>query len=310
MTLNILFSARQGLWDDYQHVLPNALQTQGIDANISIDMPADQTDYIVYAPNPTLTDFTPFTRTKAVLSLWAGVESIVGNASLTQPLCRMVDEGLELGMTEWVIGHVMRHHLGMDRHIHGLNGVWDQTAPPLAHDRQVAVLGLGMLGGAAAQALASLGFRVTGWSRSPKDIAGVTCLHGADGLDQALKSAEICVLLLPNTPATENTLNAQTLAIMPRGAVVLNPGRGVLIDDQALLDALDSGQIGQATLDAFRVEPLPETHAFWHHRKITVTPHIAAETRPKSASQVIAQNIIRAQTGQPLLHLVDRATGY
>lgn len=310
MTLNILFSARQGLWDDYQHVLPNALQTQGIDANISIDMPADQTDYIVYAPNLTLTDFTPFTRTKAVLSLWAGVESIVGNASLTQPLCRMVDEGLELGMTEWVIGHVMRHHLGMDRHIHGLNGVWDQTTPPLARDRQVAVLGLGMLGRAAAQALASLGFRVTGWSRSPKDIAGVTCLHGADGLDQALKSAEICVLLLPNTPATENTLNAETLAIMPRGAVVLNPGRGVLIDDQALLDALDSGQIGQATLDAFRVEPLPETHAFWHHRKITVTPHIAAETRPKSASQVIAQNIMRAQTGQPLLHLVDRATGY
>lgn len=310
MTLNILFSARQGLWDDYRQALPDALQTQGIDANISIDMPADQTDYIVYAPNPTLTDFTPFTRTKAVLSLWAGVESIVGNASLTQPLCRMVDEGLELGMTEWVIGHVMRHHLGMDRHIHGLNGVWDQTTPPLARDRQVAVLGLGMLGGAAAQALASLGFRVTGWSRSPKDIAGVTCLHGADGLDQALKSAEICVLLLPNTPATENTLNAETLAIMPRGAVVLNPGRGVLIDDQALLEALDSGQIGQATLDAFRVEPLPETHAFWHHPKITVTPHIAAETRPKSASQVIAQNIMRAQTGQPLLHLVDRATGY
>lgn len=310
MTLNILFSARQGLWDDYQHVLPDALQTQGIDANISIDMPADQTDYIVYAPNPTLTDFTPFTRTKAVLSLWAGVETIVGNASLTQPLCRMVDEGLELGMTEWVIGHVMRHHLGMDRHIHGLNGVWDQTTPPLARDRQVAVLGLGMLGGAAAQALASLGFRVTGWSRSPKDIAGVTCLHGADGLDQALKSAEICVLLLPNTPATENTLNAETLAIMPRGAVVLNPGRGVLIDDQALLEALDSGQIGHATLDAFRVEPLPETHAFWHHPKITVTPHIAAETRPKSASMVIAQNIMRAQTGQPLLHLVDRATGY
>jgi glyoxylate/hydroxypyruvate reductase A len=310
MTVNILFSAQGDLWTAYKDELPAALLAQGIDARISPDMPADQIDYIVYAPNPALTNFAPFTRAKAVLSLWAGVETIVGNASLTQPLCRMVDEGLELGMTEWVIGHVMRHHLGMDRHIHGLNGLWDQTTPPLARDRCVTVLGLGMLGAAAAKALASFGFNVTGWSRTPKDIKGVTCLHGADGLKQALERAEICVLLLPNTAATENTLNAETLALMPRGAVILNPGRGVLIDDDALLSSLESGQIGHATLDAFRIEPLPENHAFWRHPNITVTPHIAAETRPKSASQVIADNIKRSESGQPLQHLVDRTAGY
>jgi glyoxylate/hydroxypyruvate reductase A len=310
MTLNILFSARPALWNDYKDVLPEALQARGIDATIRTDMPADRTDYIVYAPNPSLTDFTPFTRTKAVLSLWAGVETIVGNTTLTQPLCRMVDDGLALGMTEWVVGHVMRHHLGMDRHIHGLNGVWDQTTPPLARDRQVTVLGLGMLGSAAAKALVSLGFNVTGWSRSPKDIAGVTCLHGPQGLEKSLQGAEICVLLLPNTAATENTLNAATIAKMPRGAVILNPGRGMLIDDEALLDALDAGQIAHATLDAFRIEPLPKSHVFWHHSKVTVTPHIAAETRPKSASDVIADNILRAEAGQPLRHLVDRSIGY
>lgn len=310
MTLNILFSGPDGLWQKYQHALPEALKARGIDAVISEDMPTDRTDYIVYAPNPALTDFTPYAQTKAVLSLWAGVETIVGNPTLTQPLCRMVDDGLELGMTEWVIGHVMRHHLGMDRHIHGLNGVWDQTTPPLARDRHVTVLGLGMLGGAAAKALAALGFQVTGWARSPKDIAGVTCLHGPDGLEQALRTAEICVLLLPNTPATENTLNAETLAIMPRGAVILNPGRGVLIDDDALFDALDSDHIAHATLDAFRIEPLPDTHAFWHHPSVTVTPHIAAETRPNTASEVIAENILRAEAGQPMLHLVDRTAGY
>lgn len=310
MTVNILFSAQGDLWNAYKDDLPAALSAQGIDAQISPDMPAEQTDYIVYAPNPALTNFAPFTRTKAVLSLWAGVETIVGNASLTQPLCRMVDEGLELGMTEWVVGHVMRHHLGMDRHIHGLNGLWDQTVPPLARDRQVTILGLGMLGAAAAKALASLGFHVTGWSRSPKDIKDVTCLHGTDGLKHALERAEICVLLLPNTAETENTLNAETLAMMPRDAIILNPGRGVLIDDDALLASLENGHIAHATLDVFRVEPLPETHVFWQHPNITVTPHIAADTRPKSASQVIADNIKRSESGQPLLHLVDRTAGY
>lgn len=310
MTLNILFSAQPNLWDAYKTVLPQALGNRGITAQLSTDMEPAQTDYIVYAPNPNLTNFAPFTRTKAVLSLWAGVETIVDNKSLTQPLCRMVDDGLELGMAEWVIGHVMRHHLGLDRHIHGLNGLWDQTTPPLARDRQVTVLGLGMLGSSAAKALAALGFQVTGWSRSPKSIENIRCLHGVDGLEQALSSAEICVLLLPNTPATENLMNAKTLAMMPKGAALLNPGRGALIDDSALLSALDAGHIGHATLDAFRVEPLPADHMFWQHPKITVTPHIAAETRPQSASNVIADNIARSQAGQPLLHIVDRAAGY
>ena len=310
MSLNILFSAQPNLWGAYKTVLPQALENRGITAQINTEMEPAQTDYIVYAPNPNLTNFAPFTRTKAVLSLWAGVETIVDNKSLTQPLCRMVDDGLELGMAEWVIGHVMRHHLGMDRHIHGLNGLWDQTTPPLARDRQVTVLGLGMLGSAAAKALAALGFQVTGWSRSPKSIENIRCLHGIDGLEQALSSAEICVLLLPNTPATQNVMNAKTLAMMPKGAALLNPGRGALIDDHALLSALDAGHIGHATLDAFRIEPLPTDHVFWQHPKITVTPHIAAETRPQSASNVIADNIARSQAGQPLLHIVDRAAGY
>ncbi|SEK52077.1 2-hydroxyacid dehydrogenase [Pacificibacter marinus] len=310
MTLNILFSAPPKLWDRYKGALHQALTECGIEAQVSPDMPAQDTDYIVYAPNPSLTDFTPFTRTKAVLSLWAGVETIVSNTTLTQPLCRMVDDGLQLGMTEWVVGHVMRHHLGMDRHIHGLRGVWDQTTPPLARDRHITILGLGMLGAAAAQALAQLGFNVTGWSRSAKTIQGITCEHGPDGLQRALATAEICVLLLPNTMATQNTLNAQTLALMPKGAVILNPGRGALIDDDALLSALDTGQIGHATLDVFRIEPLPQDHPFWHRPNVTVTPHIAAETRADTASQVIADNIKRGETGQPLRHLVDRTTGY
>ncbi|RPE67455.1 glyoxylate/hydroxypyruvate reductase A [Pacificibacter maritimus] len=310
MPLNILFSGPEPLWDEYKDILPKGLKDHDINAHISTDLPAESVDYIVYAPNDSLTDFTPFKHAKAVMSLWAGVETIVNNQTLTQPLCRMVDDGLELGMREWVAGHVLRHHLGLDRHIHGLKGQWDKTAPPLARDRKVTILGLGMLGTSAAKTLVDLGFDVTGWSRSPKTMQGVTCLHGDAGLKQALIDAEICVTLLPNTPSTQNILNAERMNWMPKGAVILNPGRGVLIDDDALLDALASGQILHATLDVFRVEPLPQDHPFWHHPQITVTPHIAAQTRAETASFVIAQNIRRSEIGATLLNLVDRSAGY
>lgn len=310
MIPNVLFAARPARWPQYEPHLHAALNAVGVKAHIATDIPPEEVDYIVYAPNSTLTDFTPFTRAKAVLNLWAGVEDVVGNATLTQPLARMVDHGLKQGMVEWVTGHALRHHLGMDLHIHGQDGVWRLDAPPLAADRPVTVLGLGELGAACAQALAGLGFPVTGWSRSAKDIPGVTCLSGDDGLERALQTAQILVLLLPLTPATENVLNADRLARMPRGAFIVNPGRGPLIDDDALLGALDSGQIAHATLDVFRVEPLPVEHPYWAHPSVTVTPHIASETRVKTASQVIAENIRRGEAGEPFLHLVDRALGY
>jgi len=166
------------------------------------------------------------------------------------------------------------------------------------------------LGQTSAHALAALGFNVTGWSRTTKDIPGVTCLSSAEGLKQALSQAEIVVLLLPDTPATENTLNAETLALLPKGARIINPGRGPLIDDDALLEALNSSQVGHAPLDVFRTEPLPADHPYWAHPNVTVTPHIASETRPATAAQVICENIRRGEAGEPFLHLVDRDLGY
>jgi glyoxylate/hydroxypyruvate reductase len=301
----VLFAA-PSLWPDYQAELPKALAEAGVKAQVVTDAAPEVVNYIVYAPSSPLQDFTAYTRTKAVLSLWAGVERVVGNKTLTQPLCRMVDPGLTEGMVEWVVGHALRHHLGMDRHIVNPGHVWDPTCPPLARERPVAVLGMGALGAACAAALRALNFPVTGWSRTEKP----GCLHGEDGLRQALASAQIVVLLLPKTPETENLLNAERLALLPQGAVILNPGRGALIDDQALLSALDSGHLGHATLDVFRVEPLPADHPFWTHPRVTVTPHIAADTRTYSAARVIAENIRRGEAGEPFLHLVDRVRGY
>ncbi len=306
----ILFAA-PALWDEYRDTLPRALVEVGVVAEVVTEAPDPEAiDYIIHAPSAPLQDFAPFTGTKAVLSLWAGVERIVGNPTLTQPLCRMVDPWLTEGMVEWVVGHALRHHLGMDRHIVNPGRVWDPTCPPLARERPVAMLGLGALGLAAARALQALNFPVTGWSRSEKVIPGLATDHGADGLLRVLAKAEIVVTLLPKTPETENLLNARAFAAMPRGAVVLNPGRGALIDDAALLAALDAGQIGHATLDVFRAEPLPQDHPFWSHPGITVTPHIAADTRATSAARVIAENIRRGEAGEPLLHRVDRTRGY
>ncbi len=310
--MTLIYFAAPALWGEYETALPAALAQEGISARIILDVPEDpaSVDFIVYAPSAPLQDFAPFTGCKAVLSLWAGVERIVGNTSLTQPLCRMVDDGLTRGMVEWVTGQVLRHHLGMDRHIRNPNHIWDQSCPPLARERHVAMLGMGALGTACAQALRSLQFGVTGWSRSGAANLDFPCLAGTDGLRTVLEQADFIVTLLPKTPETENILNAQTLAWAKRGAVIINPGRGALIDDDALIAALDSGQIGHATLDVFRTEPLPQTHAFWHHPNVTVTPHIAADTRADGAAKMLVENIRRALTGEALLNLVDRARGY
>jgi glyoxylate/hydroxypyruvate reductase A len=310
MTVNILFAALPARWNEYRPHLAHALSAAGVDFDLRTEFSPELVDYIVYAPNSTVQDFTPYTRLKAVLNLWAGVENVVGNQTLKVPLARMVDSGLEQGMTEWVVGHALRHHLGMDTHICGQDGTWRRGAPPLAKNRPVTILGLGELGRTCATALARLGFPVTGWSRTAKKITGVTCEHGSTGLKTALSNAEIVILLLPDTAATSNIMNAQTLSLLAKGAFIINPGRGTLIDDKALLGALDSGQIGHATLDVFRIEPLPVDHPYWTHPNVTVTPHIASDTRPDTASQVIAENIRRGEAGDPFLHLVDRLLSY
>ncbi|MEV8466604.1 glyoxylate/hydroxypyruvate reductase A, partial [Fluviibacterium sp. DFM31] len=150
MTLNIYFSAADKDWEAYRPLLQNDLTAEGFDIALSNTCPAPEAvDYIIYSPDGPLEDFSPFTKARAVLNLWAGVERIVANPTLTQPLARMVDPaGLTAGMVEWVTGHVLRHHLGIDAHIVNPDHDWVHVPPPLAKDRKVTVLGLGALGAA------------------------------------------------------------------------------------------------------------------------------------------------------------------
>lgn len=308
--MKVLFAAGDWRWPQWEAPLRAAIAEAGLAADLLREADPATVDAIVYAPNDEMPgDFTPFTACRAVLSLWAGVERIVGNPTLTQPLCRMVDPGLTQGMVEYVVGHVLRYHLGLDR-VLATQNAWQPVVPPLASERPVAMLGLGELGAACGQALACLGFPVLGWSRTPRDLPLIECHHGREGLRAVLEQAGIVVTLLPATPATEALLDAETLGWMPAGAFLINPGRGTLIDDAALLAALGSGRLAGATLDVFREEPLPPGHPFWAHPAVTVTPHIAAETRPETAARVIAENLRRLRDGEPLLHRVNRTEGY
>ena len=308
MTPRVLLATSPEGWEAWREPLAKALReiVPGAVLLPFADAPDPAgIDWIVYAPSSALQDFTPYVALKGCLCLWAGVEGVEGNASLAAPLTRMVDEGLTRGMVEWVAGHVLRHHLGLDAHVSNPDRIWNDRGPPVASDRPVAMLGMGALGAACAATLVALGFPVTGWSRGPKEVPGVRSLTGRSGLREALAGAEIVVLLVPHTRATEDLLNAETLGWMRDGAVLLNPGRGALIDEDALLAELP--RLGHATLDTFRSEPLPQEHPFWAHPKITVTPHIASTTRPASAAYVIAENIRRGEAGEPLLHAVDRS---
>lgn len=308
--IRVLFAASPKDWSEYRDVLPAAIARAGLDAEVVTEADPESVDYIVYAPTSAVQDFSPFARARAVLSLWAGVEKIVGNRTLKVPLTRMVDTGLTEGMVEWCVGHTMRHHLGMDQDVCRRDTEWAIHVPPLARDRKVTVLGLGALGRSVAEALKGLNFDVAGWSRTPKKDPGIACYSGDTGLREALARAEILILLLPLTDATRDLLDAERLSLLPEGAFILNPGRGPLIVDEALIGALDSGHVAHATLDVFRVEPLPKDHPFWAHPHVTVTPHIAADTRAAGAAEVIAENIRRCEAGEPLLHLVDRDAGY
>ena len=279
-------------------------------ARVEWDAAPGDVDWLVLGDVSDAVDFAAHRRAKAVHCLWAGVEAVL-RRDPPQPVIRLIDpEGLTAGMTEWVVGHVMRHHLGLDRWTAPPHPGWVHDLPPLARDRRVGLIGMGELGAASARALAELGFDVAGWSRTPKDVPGIASHVGADGLREVIGRSEILVLLVPHTPETEGLMDAGRLGWMPEGSVLLNPGRGALLDEDALLAALDRGRPARATLDTFRTEPLPDGHPFWSHPRVTVTPHIASATRPDTAAKVVAANVARGERGEPLVGLVDRARGY
>ena len=250
---------------------------------------------------------------KLILSLGAGVDHLLGDPQLPRhvPIVRLVDPHMTDAMSEYVVLQVLRlHRRDLDYRAQQETGVWRELDQQNAAERRVGILGLGELGQDAAKKLKALGFDVAGWSRSEKDLAGIASYAGAAGLAPLLGRSEILVCLLPLTTETEGILNASTLALLPRGAALVNAARGAHLVEEDLLAALASGQVSAAVLDVFREEPLPADHPFWHHPRVIVTPHVAAFTNPTTAAPIILDNIRRFEDGRPLLNRVDPARGY
>ncbi len=248
-----------------------------------------------------------------IFSVGAGIDHIVRDPERPRhlPIVRMVEEGLTKGMSEFVALSVLWHHRDMaDYAQQQRDRVWHEIEPILAEKRKVGFLGMGALASGAAEKLGVFGFQMLGWARSPKRVANVEMHHGEEGLARVLAESEILVCLLPLTPQTDGLLNARTLALLPRGAALINVARGGLIVEADLLAALDSGQVSAATLDVFREEPLVQDSPFWTHPRVVVTPHIAAKTMAETAVASVLANIARHEAGEPLLNVVDFERGY
>lgn len=248
----------------------------------------------------------------AILSMWAGVEHLLDDCTIPRdiPIVRMVEPSLTHGMVEYVCCHALNILLRTDRYTAAGWRHPQKTDPRFAADLTVGIMGMGVLGSACAEALARLGFNVIGWSRTEKSRDGIASHAGRRGLERFLGSSDILVLLLPNTPQTRGILDAAALRLLPPGSSIINAGRGELVDDDALLAALESGSLERAVLDVFRIEPLPDDHPFRRHPGIVVTPHVASVTNPKTAAPVLAANLGRLEDGETVWPLVDRDRGY
>lgn len=260
----------------------------------------DDIDIAIVA-NPPAGVLQGLPQLKLVQSLWAGVDKLLRDPTVPAevPLARMVDPAMNAAMAEtalWAALALQRGFFGYAAQQRA--GAWRQHAQRRADETRVAVLGLGQMGQAVAARLAQQGLAVSGWSTR----------HGS--VETVLSDADIVISLLPLTPATTGFFDRARFAQMRRGAGFVNLARGAQVVEADLLAALEDGQLSHAVLDVFATEPLPAGHAFWRHPKVTVLPHVAAQTDPRSAAQVVAANIRALRSGQPLQHLVDRSRGY
>ena len=261
--------------------------------------------------------FGAFKSLRAIFSLGAGVDGVLADRALPQvPVVRVVDPNLMRRMTEYVTLHVLMHHRRQRLYDAQQRArVWHEHPQPRAGEVNVGVMGLGVLGRDAAEVLARLGFRVAGWSRTPRDVPGIETFHGAAGLDAFLARTEILVCLLPHTPATEGILDLALMRKLKRdgalaGAFLINAGRGRLQVDADILAALEEGALAGASLDVFPVEPLPAASRLWSHPGVTITPHNSAASVPEETVAYIVRQIERFEAGAPLENVIDRASGY
>jgi glyoxylate/hydroxypyruvate reductase A len=280
---------------------------------------AEEIEYaLAWQPPNGLLETLPNLR--LIVSVGAGVDALLADPDLPDvPMVRFVDTDLTGRMTEYVALHVLYHHRRMSEFGElQRRKVWKYLAEPAAHEVRVGLMGLGVLGSAAARALGVFGYQVRGWSRSPKSLEGVACYAGPGELDAFLAETDILAVLLPLTPDTHGILDRRLLAKLSRqgrdarlpGPVLINAGRGGLQVDADIAASLAAGELYAASLDVFEAEPLPHSSPLWSHPRVVVTPHNAAESAPAAIVRYALRQIAALRRGEPLQNLVDRGRGY
>lgn len=271
---------------------------------------ADDIEYAIVWDHPA-GELNKFPNLKAIASFGAGVDHILKDPDLPEgiPITRFVDETLSHQMAEYVAGVILNHRLRLTEYReYQAASVWRPQEPRVGN--HVCLLGLGQIGTYVAAYLQKLDFRLSGWSRSEKNIAGMSCYHGPQGLDKALENTDYIVNLLPLTPETKGILNKNLFFKAPKGAYVINAGRGPHLNENDLLEAIYQEHLSGACLDVFSTEPLDDMSPFWRHPKISITPHIASVTRIDRLTCHLMENYFRMKKGQPLNHLIDRKKAY
>ncbi|SHN09277.1 2-hydroxyacid dehydrogenase [Roseibium suaedae] len=253
-----------------------------------------------------------FPNLELILSVGAGIDQMTGvEIPAGAKLVRMVEDGVTSLVRDYVVMSVLGLHRDLPAFLdQQRQEIWKARDFVWADQRRIGILGLGELGMAAVNALRPFGFKLSGWSRSLKSIEGVDCFAGDEGLKAMLAETDITVCLLPLTDETRNILNAEFFDMLPKGAGLVHAGRGGHLDQEALLDALDSGQLSGAFIDVTNPEPLPAGHRLWSHPGIVLTPHIAGHSRPETAAQATIENIRRHLAGENLKGSVNPALGY
>ncbi|MBB6222892.1 2-hydroxyacid dehydrogenase [Rhizobium leguminosarum] len=257
-------------------------------------------------------DISRYRNLEVLFCIGAGVDQLKQDSLPDHvALVRMVEDGIIRMMQEYVtLGVLTLHREILAYRELQKQSAWQTLAAPQAAGRRIGFLGLGILAQAAIERLKPFQFPLAGWSRSNKQIDGVTCHHGPDGLADFLAETDILVCLLPLTDETRGILNAELFSQLPAGARLLHVGRGPQLDQTALIEALDSGRLAAAMLDVTDPEPLPADHPLWQHPKVAITPHIASVTQPETAAHSVIENIRRHRAGETLIGLVDRTRGY
>ena len=302
--MKILFASRAEKPEVWLPLLKQALPSDEI-----VVSPAKDVDVALVATPPAGT-FQKIGRPKLIQSLWMGVEKLVADPTLPRgvPLARTIDPGMVAAMSEMVLAYILDWHRHLYRYrLQQRASTWRRMEQRMAADRRIGLLGLGELGSDAGRKLAALGFKVAGWSRRPKKIPGV---ESFTDLGAMLRTTDALVCLLPLTRDTQGILNGKTFAMMRRGGCVINLARGGHLVVQDLLAALKSGTLSHAYLDVFEREPLPANDPLWQHPAVSLTPHIAALTEPRTALPKIVANIERVRRGEAPRELVDLEAGY